>query len=54
VLQLRGAACARGITQDKVLAACGVADPSMTVPGDATITGREAARALEQVAKALR
>lgn len=51
VLQLRGAACARGIAQDKVLAACGVANPGF---GEETITGREAARALEQVAKALR
>ena len=54
VLQLRGASCARGIAQDKVLAACGVSDPSMTVPSDATISGRDAARALEQVAKAFR
>lgn len=53
VLALRGAACARGLTQDRVLAACNVADPAVTVPADATITGREAARALEQVAKAL-
>ena len=53
VLMLRGAACARGLTQDRVLAACGVVDPGATVPADATITGREAARALEQVAKAL-
>ncbi|HYR27914.1 MAG TPA: tetratricopeptide repeat protein, partial [Thermoanaerobaculia bacterium] len=53
VLTLRGAACARGITHDRVLNACGVADPGVTVPADATITGREAARALEQVAKAL-
>ena len=54
VLQLRGAPCGRGFSQDKVLAACGVTDPSSTVPSDATISGREAARALEQVAKALR
>ncbi len=54
VLQLRGASCARGIPQDNVLAACGVADPEIAVPADATVTGREAARALEQVAKALR
>jgi len=51
VLQLRGAACARGLAQDKVLAACGVAETGF---GEATVTGREAARALEQVAKALR
>jgi tetratricopeptide (TPR) repeat protein len=54
VLQLRGAACARGIAQDNVLASCGIADPEIAGPADATITGREAARALEQVAKAFR
>lgn len=53
VLALRGAACARGIPQDRVLATCNIADPAVTVPPDATITGREAAKALEQVAKAL-
>jgi tetratricopeptide (TPR) repeat protein len=53
LLTIRGAACARGIPQDRVLAACGIVDPGATVPPDATITGREAARALEQVAKAL-
>jgi tetratricopeptide (TPR) repeat protein len=50
VLTLRGASCARGIASDRVLAACGVTDPGNT---DATISGREAAKALEQVAKAL-
>jgi tetratricopeptide (TPR) repeat protein len=53
VLMLRGAACARGIAQDRVLAACGIADPSANAAPDATITGREAAQALEAVAKAL-
>jgi tetratricopeptide (TPR) repeat protein len=53
VLMLRGAACARGIPTDRVLAACGIADPSATIAPDATITGREAAQALEAVAKAL-
>ena len=53
LLTIRGAACARGIPSDRVLAACGIVDPGATVPPDATITGREAARALEQVAKAL-
>jgi tetratricopeptide (TPR) repeat protein len=53
VLVLRGAACARGIAQDRVLAACGIADPSASVPADATVSGREAAQALEAVAKAL-
>ena len=54
LLTLRGAPCARGVPHEGVLAACGVADPSITVPGDATISGREVAKALEQVAKALK
>lgn len=54
LLAVRGAPCARGIAQDRVLATCGVTDPAVTVPADATITGREAARVLEQVAKALK
>ena len=53
VLVLRGAACARGLASDKVLAACGVEDPLATMPGDASITGRDALRYLEQVAKKL-
>ena len=53
VLILRGASCARGLSQDRVLAACGVADPSASLAPDATISGREVARALEAVAKAL-
>lgn len=53
LLMLRGAPCARGLQQTAVLSACGVADPGLSVPGDATLTGREVARALEQVAKAL-
>lgn len=53
LLTIRGAACARGVPQERVLAACGIVDPGATVPPDATISGREAARALEQIAKAL-
>ncbi|HEX6085987.1 MAG TPA: tetratricopeptide repeat protein [Thermoanaerobaculia bacterium] len=53
VLSLRGAACARGVAQDKVLSACGVEDPEAAFPGDATITGRDALRYLEQLAKKL-
>ena len=53
VLQLRGAACARGVTADKVLAACGVADPLATFAPDATVTGRDAEKLLLQVAKQL-
>lgn len=53
VLSLRGAACARGVSQDKVLGACGVDDPLAALPGDATLSGRDALRYLEQVAKKL-
>lgn len=53
LLQLRGAACARGLTADRVLAACGVPDPLAGRTPDATITGRETVAALQQVTKAL-
>lgn len=53
VLSLRGAACARGIASDRVLAACGVNDPLAGLPADATVTGRDALVYLQQVAKKL-
>lgn len=53
VLMLRGATCARGMTHDKVLAACGVTDPLATYPPDALVTGRDAQKALGQIAKKL-
>jgi tetratricopeptide (TPR) repeat protein len=53
VLSLRGAACARSVPHDRVLSACGVEDPLATMPGDATVTGRDALRYLEQLAKKL-
>jgi tetratricopeptide (TPR) repeat protein len=53
VLVLRGAACARGVAQDKVLSACGVEDPAAGRTPDTTITGREALRYLEQLARKL-
>jgi tetratricopeptide (TPR) repeat protein len=53
LLVLRGAPCARGVSHDGALAACGVADPSITVPADATVSGRELAKVLAQVAKAM-
>ena len=53
ILTLRGAACARGMAADEVLAACRIPDPLATHPPDATITGREAQRLLAEVAKAL-
>ena len=51
VLSLRGAACARGTTS--VLTACGVEDPLAAFAPDATVSGRDALRYLEQVAKKL-
>ena len=53
VLTLRGAACARGVTQDRVLSACGVEDPVAAFAPDATISGRDALRYLEQIARKL-
>ena len=50
VLTLRGASCARGIAQDRVLATCGVQDLAATVSPEAPITGRDAQRAVLQVA----
>lgn len=53
VLILRGATCARGVHADDVLATCGVTDPLATYPPDAAVTGVDARKALEQVAKQL-
>lgn len=51
VLASRGATCARGIPTDRVLATCGVPDPLATHEPDATVSGREVARVLEELAK---
>ncbi len=53
LLALRGAPCARGLTADRVLGACNVADPLATFAPDAIVSGRDAERILEQVAKAM-
>ena len=53
LLVLRGGACARGVPLDRVLATCGVADPAVTFGPDAVVTGRDAAKLLEPIAKAL-
>jgi cytochrome c-type biogenesis protein CcmH/NrfG len=50
-LVLRGASCARGIPADRVLATCGVTDPLSTYSPDAAVTGHDARKSLEQVAK---
>lgn len=49
----RGATCARGIVQDRVLAACSVTDPLATYPAESPIPGRDVQKILEQVAKKL-
>ncbi len=62
VLLLRGANCARQATSEpgelaraeKVLAACSVADPILTLGADAPVSGRSAAAVMEQIDRALR
>lgn len=51
VLMMRGASCARGLSSDRVLAACAVSE--LARDPDDVVTGREAQAALVQVAKAL-
>lgn len=53
VLTVRGAACARGNSSDRVLAACAVTDPLTKYAPDETVHGQDAEAALEQVAKHL-
>jgi tetratricopeptide (TPR) repeat protein len=53
LLSLRGATCARGVAQERVLAACGVPDPLTGNAPDDPVSGREAAAALQQAAKHL-
>jgi thioredoxin-like negative regulator of GroEL len=50
ILQLRGAACARGVAAEQILAACGVTNPLATHAPDAGVPGRDAQRMLAQVA----
>ncbi|HJQ38869.1 MAG TPA: hypothetical protein VKB93_17170, partial [Thermoanaerobaculia bacterium] len=51
LLQVRGAACARGTTT--ILSSCGVTDPLATWPADASVSGRDVKTLLDQVAKQL-
>jgi tetratricopeptide (TPR) repeat protein len=54
VLTVHGAACARGLASDKVLAACAVESPLATATApESPVTGRELLKALEQLAAAL-
>ena len=54
-LTLRGAACARGIGNDpsRVLNACSVTDPSITLPPDAPISGRAAESVIDEIDRVL-
>jgi tetratricopeptide (TPR) repeat protein len=56
LLALRGAGCARGVGSDpqKVLAACAIVDPTLGAGVEAPVTGRAAARVMEQVDRALK
>lgn len=62
VLLLRGANCSRQATSDpsdfgraqKVLAACNVSDPLLTLGADAPVSGRAAAKVVEEIDRALR
>jgi Tfp pilus assembly protein PilF len=53
LLTSRGAACARGLSSEQVLQACGVTDPMLTLPADEPIPGRTAAAVLDQIQAAL-
>lgn len=50
ILLVRGAACAKGLPSDRVLAACSVTSPLATHPPDDPITGREALAMLQDLA----
>ena len=61
VLTLRGANCTRGIASDppesrvtRILAACGIVDPSVGMLPDDPVSGRTAAALLERVERALK
>ena len=51
VLQMRGATCAKGQHTDQVLGACGVDNPLGTHDRDALVTGADALKFVEQLAK---
>lgn len=51
LLQLRGAACARGQAGDKALSACGITMPALSA--EDPVSGRQAMAVLQEVARAL-
>ena len=53
LLNSRGAACARNMSSEQVLQACGVTDPMTTMAADETIPGRTASAILEQIEAAM-
>lgn len=53
-LSMRGAACAHGINDaSRILNACSVTDPSITLPPDAPISGRAAESVIEEIDRVL-
>ena len=53
ILTLRSASCARGLPLERVVAACGITDPLLTSSPDLPVSGRDAARVLDAVERAL-
>ena len=53
ILSLRAAPCARGLTVDRVLAACRVPDPLGWGGSDLPVSGRQAASLLEEIDRAM-
>lgn len=53
LLVLRGAPCARGLTLDRVLGACGISDPLSAADPEAPVAGRDAVNVLEQIDRLL-
>ena len=54
VLTVRGAACARGTSEpSRILNACSVSDPSITLPPEATISGRAAESVIDEIDRVL-
>ena len=53
LLNSRAATCARNVSSEQVLQACGVADPMASMAADEAIPGRMASAILEQIEAAL-
>ena len=54
VLTVRGAPCAHGFSEpSRILNACSVTDPSITLPPEATISGRAAESVVDEIDRVL-